>query len=65
MPTRRLFSRPVFLACGLWLALVVVSGLWVWHARRQYALDRQLIAAINHTDTGKASTLLQRGADPK
>lgn len=45
-------------------AAVGACGLWVWQAKRQYALNRQLIAALVHNDSKQALTLVNMGADP-
>ena len=39
-------------------------GLWLRTQQRQYACNRQLIAALLHGDTRQALTLIQEGADP-
>ena len=44
--------------------LVSGCGLWVWQAKRQYALNRQLMLAILHQDTKQAVACIQMGADP-
>lgn len=51
------------------LALVVVlfagaCGAWLHVQQRQYALNRQLIAALEHNDTKTALALVNAGADP-
>ncbi len=52
------------------LSLLVVAllvggcGLWVWQAKRQYALNRELIAALLHGDSKQSLVLVEQGADP-
>src|SRR5579871_5569409 len=58
--------RPFVLLTVLLLVTLVISGLGLWlrSAKRQYALNRQLIAALIHHDDQKALTLVEAGADP-
>jgi ankyrin repeat protein len=49
------------------LAVALLSGgcgRWVSEAHRQYALNRELIAALDRKDIGQALTLVNAGADP-
>ena len=54
----------------LLLSLLVVAllvggcGLWVWQAKRQYALNRELISAVVVNDGRRALSLVNAGADP-
>jgi hypothetical protein len=55
------------IALGTLSVIVVVAGvtaLWLCAARRQYALDRQLIAALVKKDNKRTLALLDAGADP-
>lgn len=56
--------RSLFLMLTLVLVPAGVGSLWVWRAKRQYALDRQLIAALVHNDHKLALVLVNAGADP-
>ncbi len=56
--------RSLLLLLILVLAVVGASGVWVWQAKRQYALNRQLIAALAHHDSKAALALVNAGADP-
>lgn len=57
--------RRLLLLFTLVAALLVGGcGLWVWQAKRQYALNRQLIAALVNRDTKQALALVNVGADP-
>ncbi len=56
--------RSLLLLLTLVLAVVGARGLWVWKAKRQYALNRQLIAALKNNDAKQALALVNRGADP-
>lgn len=60
MKTRRL------LILSLVVVALLVGGcdLSLWQAKRQYALNRQLIAALEHYDNKQALTLVNQGADP-
>ena len=60
MKRRRLLSLSVLVVA----LLVGGCGLWVWQAKRQYALNRQLINALIQRDTRQALALVKRGADP-
>lgn len=60
MKTRRL----IILSLLVVPLLVGGGGLWVWQAKRQYALNRELIAALVTNDTKQALALVNRGADP-
>ncbi len=64
MPTRRFFSRPVLLACGLLLALVAVPCALTWRAWRQEKLDQALAAAVEQYNSAATLDLLRRGANP-
>ena len=46
------------------LGLSLTCFLWVRHEQRQYALNRQLIAALVRDDSEQALTLVEVGADP-
>ena len=56
--------RSLLLFLTLVLVPVGAGILWVWQAKRQYALDRQLIAALVHNDSKQALTLVNAGANP-
>ena len=45
-------------------SIAVVIGLGLWSQRRQYTLDRQLIAALLKGDIQQAAALVEAGADP-
>lgn len=58
-------QRRVLLAIVSVVALFVgMGGLWIWQAKQQHTLDRQLIAALVHNDSKQALALVNRGADP-
>ena len=46
------------------LLLIAAGGLWLRQAKRQYALNRQLIDALVHGDFKQALALVNAGADP-
>src|SRR5579863_9697761 len=48
----------------LLICLFVSTGLWLRAERRQYALNRQLIAALVKGDNQRALALVNAGADP-
>jgi hypothetical protein len=52
-----LFACPVLL-------LIAVSGGWLRVQHRQYALDRQLIVALDYDEGKQALALVDAGADP-
>ena len=54
------------LILSLLIVALLVGGccLWVWQARRQCALNRQLVAALENNDTNQALVLVNAGADP-
>lgn len=55
----------ILLLSSVVVALLVGGcGLWVWQAKQQYALNRELIAALVHNDTKQALVLVNAGADP-
>ena len=54
----------LFLSSLVVALLVSGCGLWVWQAKRQYALNRELIAALAHYDSKQALSLVNAGADP-
>jgi ankyrin repeat protein len=56
--------RAFLLSITVVLALCTACGVWLHRERQQYALNRQLIAALMHKDTTTALTLLHSGADP-
>lgn len=56
--------RLLFLSALVVALLAGGSGLWVWRAKRQYALNRQLVAALLHNDSRQALALVNAGADP-
>src|SRR5689334_4539956 len=57
--------RPAALLTLILLAGVVLAcGLWLRAERRQYALNRQLIAALVKGDSKQALALVNAGADP-
>ncbi|MCW3055081.1 MAG: hypothetical protein JWN14_4251 [Chthonomonadales bacterium] len=45
-------------------SIVVCASLWLRAERHQYALDRQLIAALVRSDDQQALVLVKSGADP-
>jgi len=62
---KRRFRRAVFLTGFVGLLLVGGYGLWLFQAQRnQYALDRQLIAALVKSDIVQGLALVKDGADP-
>lgn len=54
----------VVCALALLAGLVCACSYWVRAQWRQYALDRQLIAALENDDEEKALALVNAGADP-
>jgi hypothetical protein len=50
-------------ACPV-LLLIAVSGWWLHVQQRQYALDRQLIVALDYDDGKQALALVNAGANP-
>lgn len=57
--------RRLLLLSVLVVALLVGGcGLWVWQAKWQYALNRELIAALVHNDSKQAIKLVNAGANP-
>lgn len=60
----RSYKRITFLAPGLLLVLGLTCFLCVRTAQRQYALNRQLIQALQQGNTKEALTLMAAGADP-
>jgi ankyrin repeat protein len=56
--------RAAFLTLLLMAVLVAVSGFWLRSAQRQYALNRQLIAALKQENDQWALALIKAGADP-
>lgn len=59
-PRRRYTLVPLLLLTGI----IVAAGLWLRAQRRQEALNRQLIAALEDQDTTQALSLVKMGADP-
>ncbi len=64
-------EEPVAMKRRRWLLLPTLvlavggaGGAWVWKAQRQYAVNRQLIAALDRKDIGQALGLVNAGADP-
>lgn len=57
-------KRAVWLTLVLLVGLVLTGVLWLRAERRQYALNRQLIAALVKGDDGQALALVNAGADP-
>ena len=61
----RSHKRLTLLAVALLIGLpCVVCVMWVRKEQRQYALNRQLIAALKRNDGKQALTLVNAGADP-
>ena len=60
----RLKRLLLFLSVLVVALLVGVCGLWVGLAKRQYALNRQLIAALENNAAKQALALVEAGADP-
>ncbi len=56
--------RSLLLFLMLVLVFVGACSVWLWKANRQYALNRQLIAALKNNDTKQALVLVNAGADP-
>jgi hypothetical protein len=54
----------VLITLGLVALLVGGAGLWLRAQQRQYALNRQLIAALLKNDGKQALALVKAGADP-
>jgi ankyrin repeat protein len=62
---KRRFQRAILFAGIVGLLLTGGYGLWSFLAQRhQYALNRQLIAALVKRDTSQALLLVNEGADP-
>lgn len=62
---KRRFQRAVLLIGFIGLLLLGGYGFWVFQAQRhQYALNRQLIVALEKNDAQKALILVNSGADP-
>ena len=58
-------TRHLLILSALIVALLAGgSSLWVWQAKRQYVLNRELIAALVHGDSKQALALVTAGADP-
>ena len=57
-------QRSILLVFSVGLLFIVVTGLSLWKAKQQYALNRQLITALVHNDTKQALVLVNEGADP-
>ena len=58
-------QRRVLILSLLVVALLVGGcGLWVRQAKRQYTLNRELIAALENDDDKQALALVNAGADP-
>ncbi len=51
-------------ALALLAGLMGFTGLWRRAKQRQYTLNRQLIAALIHSDDRQALVLVNEGADP-
>ena len=60
---RGMKRRRLLLLSVLVVALLAGGGLWVWQAKRQYMLNRQLIATLLSGDK-QALALINAGADP-
>jgi ankyrin repeat protein len=56
--------RALLFSLTVVLALCAACGWWLHRERQQYALNRQLIAALLHNDTKTALALVNEGADP-
>lgn len=56
--------RALLLSITVVLALCAACGVWLHRERQQYALNRQLIAALERFDTTAALALVNAGADP-
>jgi ankyrin repeat protein len=56
--------RTVLVVGAVFLLIVGACGLWLHSARRQEALNRQLIAALVRGDAKQALVLVNAGADP-
>jgi hypothetical protein len=63
-PTPMKPRRALLLSLTVVLALCAACGLWLHREQRQYALNRQLIDALEHGDTKQALALVNAGADP-
>ena len=63
--TRSLRRRKgLMVTCGIVLALAVSFCGWVYKAKTQRELNRQLLEAVRNGDTKEARSLLKRGAEP-
>ena len=62
MTTRR--RHTVLISTLLLVGIPIASGLWLRAERQQYALDRELVAALRKSDAQKAIVLVNSGADP-
>jgi hypothetical protein len=56
--------RALLFTLSVVLALCAACGVWLHRERRQYALNRQLIDALDKSDFTQATALVQSGADP-
>ncbi len=56
--------RLLFVSVLVVALLVSGCGLSVWQAKRQYTLNRQLVAALLNNDNKQAIALVNAGADP-
>lgn len=56
--------RALLFSITVVLVLCAASGWWLHKERQQYALNRQLIDALEHNDTKTALTFVNEGADP-
>jgi len=62
---KRRFQRAVLLTGFIGLLLLGGYSVWLFQVQRnQYALNRQLIAALTKQDTSQALLLVNKGADP-
>lgn len=61
---KRRFQHTAFFTVALLFLLVGVCVLWLHAQQRQYALNRQLIAALVQGDDKRALALVKAGADP-